>query len=203
MELKPILIKRDSTSNPNNIHIESTGKMVLVHGDYIKEQYDIILIDPEAEIKECDLFITGNNTILKCTNVESNWIYFTQNCDNLTYSENKSQCTKITASTDPTLKLPQIPIEFINKYISEYNKGNKIEEVLVGYDELRVEQQDSDIWLLKKKLKIKDNTITIKEVKDSWNKDEITELFHKFREISYYKRFVHRDYLDNWIEKNL
>lgn len=41
---------------------------------------------------------------------------------------------KIIASTDPLLKLPQIPKSFIKYFISEWNKGNKIEKVNVVYD---------------------------------------------------------------------
>ena len=40
---------------------------------------------------------------------------------------------KIIATTDPSLNLPEIPKSFIEYFIAEWNKGNKIEKVEVEY----------------------------------------------------------------------
>jgi len=52
------------------------------------------------------------------------------------------------------------------------------------------------------KLKVnpKDNTITIKKLKDSWNKDEVIELIYKYcKEIT--QCISEKD--EKWIEENL
>ncbi len=51
---------------------------------------------------------------------------------------------KIIASTDPTLNLPSLSQTFIQKYISEYNKGNIITKVNVEYcDWFKKESNDN------------------------------------------------------------
>lgn len=86
-------------------------------------------------------------------------------------------------------QLPQPSQSFIEKYVEEYNKGNIITEVMVEYDTYPLGPNGNVIgtdkpypynglisnFEIKYGLKInpKDNTITIKKVKDSWNKEEI------------------------------
>ena len=72
--------------------------------------------------------------------------------------------------------LPQPSQQFIQKFVEEYNKGNVITDVLVEY-ELKITHDgrinnNTKMW---EELKInpKDNTITIKQVKKSWNKEEV------------------------------
>lgn len=84
------------------------------------------------------------------------------------------------ASMDKYINLPQIPKSFIDKYITEYNKGNVIEDVLVDYELLAKcgnvllpcsphnNKDNSDMSIYSEYLKIsKDNTITISKVKNS------------------------------------
>lgn len=68
--------------------------------------------------------------------------------------------------------LPSIAKSFIEKYITEYNKGNVIDKVMVEYDN-DVNYLNSGGW----KVKIStDNTINIKLIKDLWNRDEVIQL---------------------------
>ena len=110
----------------------------------------------------------------------------------------KSNCKKIIATTDSSLtltglqsrsskdfsilSLPQPSQQFIEKYIEEYNKGNVITDVLVEY-----ESDFNSCFCTKdicngnncpKKLKVnpKDNTITIKIVKDCYTREEVVKL---------------------------
>lgn len=91
-------------------------------------------------------------------------------------------CKKIIATTDSSLEisnnfgytqllpntkdfkfyLPQLPQSFIDLFISEYNKGNIIEEVGVEWQETR--------GILGVDI---DNTISIKPIKDSYNKEQM------------------------------
>ena len=129
----------------------------------------------------------------------------------------------IIATTDTSLKinkfnsgvfkelkysLPQLSQQFIEDYIKEYNKGNVITEVEVEYNndwnaQLKEAYPDyKDLY--KPKLVINsDNTINIKPIKDSWSREEVIELFHKYKidhdgDGSYYK-----DILNKWLEENL
>ena len=83
------------------------------------------------------------------------------------------------------INLPQPSQQFIEKYIEEYNKGNVITDVLVEYELISNEEYfgntvnpDNDVPYFDEKLKInpKDNTITIKKIKDSYSREEVIEL---------------------------
>jgi len=120
-------------------------------------------------------------------------------------------CKKIIATTDSSLTnvynkdtvkefeilTPSIPQSFIDKYVSEYNKGNVITEVLVEY----INNYD-DVERLSDFEEPKlnpDNTNNIKTVKDSWTKEEVIELMSKS-----FNRGVSRQLFDQtWIENNL
>ena len=133
-----------------------------------------LYIISDDEIKEGDWFINlFNNVIVQA----HNWIYV-------------STCKKIIATTDTSLeivskginpvyeKLPQPSQQFIEKYIESYNKGEVITDVL--------------------KVNPKDNTITIKKLKDSWNRQEVFALITTFNRAN-----VDTPNVLKWIEENL
>jgi hypothetical protein len=118
---------------------------------------------------------------------------------------------KIIASTDPSLSLqckycgrikvissglcgncgrfssnllPSPSQSFIEKYVEEYNKRNKIEDIMIEYEEETNTQIANEIPLglhIPEHIKInsKDNTITIKKIKDSWTREEVVDLINK------------------------
>lgn len=101
--------------------------------------------------------------------------------------------------------LPQPSQAFIEKYIEGYNKGNTITDVLVEYEE-------NPYWGRKNELKeiikvnSKDNTINIKQIKDSWNKEELQELKQDILHLCvwYQGRDVDRCIrVEKWVEENL
>ena len=132
---------------------------------------------------------------------------------------------KIIASTDPYLELPKPSNAFIEKYISEYNKGNILEKVLVEYYKGHVnvykESTPVDCKIIYfnefgefEGLKVsKDNTITISKVKDSWSREEVIELIKsavgESHDFSRENNDIHsigiieRRFLNAWINKNL
>ena len=117
-----------------------------------------------------------------------------------------SSCKKIIAATDKSLLLdyvgyehgtarkyeskvylPQIPQLFIEQYITEYNQGKIISNVLVEYDKEELYTRDipraglkpenRDMWY---SLKINQNhEINIKTVKDSFSREEVIALITK------------------------
>ena len=140
---------------------------------------------------------------------------------------------KIIATTDKSLvdtihnpaeefkhiwELPQPSQSFIEKYVEEYNKGNVITEVMVEYD-YRVKSGTIDehkkglagYEYFELKVNPKDNTITIRKTKDSWNREEVVKLLEEIHDMSYENcqydysltataRYVN---VDKWIEENL
>jgi len=125
---------------------------------------------------------------------------------------------KIIATTDKSLNLPHTSDSFIEKYVEEYNKGNIITEVMVEYEEIHRETDEiigmdglpNGLLYYECNLKInpKDNTITIRKTKDSWNREEVVELMAKaFYTDCRVWRNRYQDWeevdFDKWIEENL
>ena len=104
--------------------------------------------------------------------------------------------------------LPKPSDSFIKKYIEEYNKGNVITDVLVEYELISNEEYflntinpDENVPYFDENLKInpKDNTITIRKVKDSWNREEILNDIEQ----AIIQGLDIGQYRDKWIKENL
>lgn len=130
---------------------------------------------------------------------------------------------KIIATTDTELSrnmklgtyIPKPSQSFIEKYVESYNAGKPITDVLVEYEEARCHaaypqqhycvKPQCTCFAIPFKLKInpKDNTITIKRVKDSWNREEIEVLLGKLHDDladTSVSRFVT---FNKWISENI
>lgn len=145
----------------------------LAYGKKVQEPYNMVETEQhlyflsDEEIKEGDWGISKLNEIVQ----------FKKNYESTLYK-------KIIATTDKSLiipydgktpisenwegyKLPQPSQSFIEKFVEEYNKGNVITEVLVEYED-KVAMDGHTI--IGSELKIsKDNTITIRKVKESFS----------------------------------
>ena len=123
--------------------------------------------------------------------------------------------------------LPQPSIQFIEKYIEEYNKGNVITEVLVEVilDEWKSKDFKPVIFhdidrliefgynpkfnftFKKGGLKLdSQNQITIRKLKDSWSREDISKLVIKLKSLSkenQLKIINSVESFDKWIEENL
>jgi len=77
--------------------------------------------------------------------------------------------------------LPQIPQQFIEQYITEYNKGNIGSEVVVEYESVEYARNMPMIHqkYYVDELKLTNNTINIKTVKDSFSREEVNALITK------------------------
>lgn len=123
-------------------------------------------------------------------------------------------------------KYPQIPQSFIDYYINKYNKGNKIEKVEVEYivDKYDIRNQykdclsgkywmdepippSPDVLYTNAEYYIpktnSDNTINIKPIKESWNKEEVKQKFRDFRRDVLPFGQISDHTLNEWISKNL
>lgn len=180
-----------------------SGSLFDIEGGYCKPQH--LYITSDDEIKEDDWFIV-NNIIKKCVDIKSNknitWVI-----DELGNEDIIKFCKKIIATTDTSLNLPQPSQQFIEKYIESYNKSEIITDVLVEYEEINIGpdlkqnlRYYPDNFELKLKINPKDNTITIKKLKDNWNREEIINLLYRV------KRNIHAisdENFEKWIEENL
>lgn len=119
-------------------------------------------------------------------------------------------------------ELPQPSQSFIEKYIDEYNKGNIITNVMVEYENKMYCKHCADVLVYNNrnwkcircndinydvvdKLKInpKDNTITIRKVKDSWSKEEVSNLMMQAWIFGQANPNCHYTFREEWIEKNI
>jgi len=139
---------------------------------------------------------------------------------------------KIIATTDNSLKikvrdnyvasgyienyLPQPSQSFIEKYFEKYNKGEQIAEVMVEYEEFRMTLETETKYPEHLKVNPKDNTITIKPVKDSWNREELDQLMNHLlndvlckldKDSINFRRYPNSnkiaEFIINWIKQNL
>lgn len=187
-----------------------------------------LYITSDDKIKEGDWIIGFNNIVTKAKN---------NTLVNMTTTIGKI-CKKIIATTDTSLnyikhddtvpypkgeqiRLSQPSQQFIEKYIESYNKGEVIIDVLVEYEAyvetggyLGIAQhliEDKKNWKYQLKVNPKNNTITIKKLKDSWNKEEVIKLLKLLKKdtINSIDLDINTDNLicdleiNKWIEENL
>lgn len=153
------------------------------------------------EIKEGDWYL-NNDVLFRADNVFDNGNNPNQNKYN----------KKIIATTDESLKIPYdgtTPISKdwsgkslprpSNEFLKKYCELGGIDEVIVEYEEYDWNEYTDTYW--NSKLKVApDNTITIKSIKDSWNREEVVKLIKEFHNCicDHPARSV-----NNWIKENL
>lgn len=125
------------------------------HHLYILSDEKIELGDWYVDLKLNQIFLRQNPRINECENFK-----------------------KIIATTDKSLKLPQPSLGFINEFIAHYNAETPINHVMVEYEE-HLDQTHSKHGAYIQKLKVnpKDNTITIRKVKDNFTRAEAIEIY--------------------------
>jgi len=161
---------------------------ILRHYLYIIRVYDTK--DETSWIKEGDWFIADEYSKPEMAIISGNKVngYLLKGCK------------KIIATTDKSLNLPEPSQAFIEKYIEEYNKGNIITNVMVEYG-IDIVGKSYDMYD-EKAVKVKSNTITIKKVKDSWNREEVEALCKKAF-THYHNTNMTNGHFEIWIEENL
>jgi len=175
----------------NNILYNATAvKGVRSHKD---TKFQELYIISDDEIKECDyVYDSYKDSVYQATKV------VIHNMKSLDYEQ---YLKKIIATTDTSLNLPQPSQQFIEKYIESYNKGEVIINVLVEYEELKDEAFRT--YLIRPKTNNKDNTITIKKLKDSWSRKEVINNLKTMHINLYGADKYALEQVDNWIKENL
>ena len=165
--------------------VEKTkGKLILngLKNDEYKEHQHLYIISDD-KIKEDDWCIDSDRNIFQHKNhfpisIGQRKIIATTNT--LLKIEIDGNRGDLLPDVSFDINLPQPSQQFIQKYIEEYNKGREIKEVLVEYELVSNEEYflntinpDDDVPYFDENLKInpKDNTITIKKVKDSYTRE--------------------------------
>lgn len=196
LDFKDICLKDDKLYLGNSYELyQKRG----AHKNSFGSQNQHIYIISDDEIKEGDykiIYSTLSGDVLDIKQHQK---------DEQTPSNQK----KIIATTDTSLSpqvwiksigylsLPQPSQQFIEKYIEAYNKGEIITDVLIEYDWVSLNFE----FFWKLKVNPKDNTIIIKKLKDSWNREEIINKLKKFNcsvEID-----MRENEFNKWIEENL
>lgn len=208
------------TASPDNKDYQCQHLYIVSSDEEIKENYKgfaVVTVKDDTRIKYLvEIIVTEKNQIYVKGDIKFTSEYYIWN--------------KIIATTDKSLEiktgeiivgryavinsLPEPSDSFIKKFIESYNAGNPITEVLVEYETF----QNMDVYKNKDntkrdhvgddgyvyndyKLKVdKDNKISTFKIKDSWSREEVTNILYKHTEdmLSGYK-----DTLENWIEQNL
>jgi len=147
-----------------------------------------------------------------CLNSYDNqiWQYRTSPCP-LPYWGNKDTLTKIIATTDTSLGLPQPSQEFLELYCKRYNKGTLIMDVMVEYEQWTVFHGEHNNTPTKTTLKVNpDNTINIKPIKDSWSREEVNQEKEEFIHLFFSKHYnklsninFTSQYIREWCKENL
>lgn len=182
------------TTDSNNLYHKDNQNLI---NSYIgktsnSEWINLYIIEPttNASYSKGDWFlcIYEDNSIsspIQITGFFKTWLV----SGNIEYERHR--CRKIITTTDESLTMKQGTLEyplgefnlpkpsnsFISKYTEEYNKCNQIIDIFVEYN------QESDFsYHFKEQLKInsKDNTITIKKIKDTYTKKEVEETIQSY-----------------------
>ena len=180
-------------------------------------QFWNLYIISDDEIKLFDWVYNNKENIVEQITSKTQLIFvLEENKENQTFK-------KIIATTDILLKieingnrgnllpdvsfdinLPQPSQQFIEKYIEEYNKGNVITDILVEYEEGRSYSGNKGL-IIKEWLKInpKDNTITIKKLKDSYSREEVIKLLESMP--NFFNNSISKqiELRTKWIKENL
>jgi len=181
-----------------------------------------LYIISDDEIKEGDWILSDSNVLTQSSNgfdahdrfkkiivTTDTSLKFRCKCCNGTSIIEEEPCR--TCTSGYTGNLPQPSQQFIEKYIEQYNKGNIITNVLVEYNiyddqcdgfSCGICNCDSTTEKLINELKInqKDNTITIKKLKDSWDREEVIELLTK---LNHTLGIGSNRTFEEWLEQNL
>lgn len=211
-------------------------KLELIHyvtnGDGLNLQHLYIVSDDKIE--EGDWVIINGKLIRQCSKTVNENGFIEVSGFNAVL---ENACKKIIATTDTSLitcqckkvgyhklsckqtyNLPEPSQGFTKVFIEEYNKGNVITEVMVEYEKNEPNPQtiskefDFDDVSFDLKINPKDNTITIKKLKDSWNKCEHAANLIKYRQdYEQFKKDSHfgpnqreiEEWSNKWIEENL
>lgn len=172
---------------------------------------DSFLIAKSRDFLPQHLYIISDDEI-----EEGDWVR--DSISNIRQADNadlNAQYPKVIATTDTSLLkdyfqqslngvacLPQPSQSFIEKYITEYNKGNKIEEVEVEYEPIGNWRHAQFVHTRDIPIIDSNNCISIQSTKDSYTREEVIQLLKKYDEEFVTTKKLSSLCFDKWIEEN-
>lgn len=203
---KAKIILLDGNTESNITMVNKVSKQLIFHEEKVSNNHNVqhLYIISDEEIKKSDWCFDKN--ITNPIQIDSSYPKeFLKEC-----------CKKIIATTDELIinkyddrfkevsinrkslntYLPRPSQSFLELFVSEYDKGNIITEVMVEYEpamKLHKGEISDESYP-------KDNTINIKKVKDSFSREEVKTILYKhFEDILK----GNKQTLEEWIEENL
>lgn len=195
---------------------------------YNKELYYVIDGEFNLNRDKYNIYITTDDKIEKGDYFYNTELNRVVEATSIKYPNERN---KIIATTDTSLNSTQVVKEFITKegihkaklksglpkpsqqyielYIESYNKDKVIESIMVEYE---TSNKMSEHYVTNRILINQDNTINIKQIKDSWNREEVIynvikhrNDFLKFKTSSYYNPNDKeiKEWENNWVKENL
>jgi hypothetical protein len=217
-----IMLLTENLSPINLCALNLHNSNIFNHPTNSKSQHLYIISDDE--IKKGDWYINTNlNTVIQCKDLSTiknkplrKKIIATTDTS-LIYNRKQLYDNGLLDKDEQCFykELPQPSQQFIEKYIESYNKGEVITDVLVEYEKVvemrqgypkpstansKTEWNYDKIISYNLKVNPKDNTITIKKLKDSWNLEEMCS------NMQYYMEHCKRaGYITphQWLKENL
>lgn len=199
---------KDCLHKPNQLYIRTTKDSEI--GNFYENtfSYNLYITNPKEEIKEGDWCLDKYNQIWKYSSGKLR-SYDKLGIERFTTDNIEGQgVKKIIATTDESLKFGEDVPGFIkykslpkpsNEFLRKYCEVGGIDEVLVEYEYNHDDTVPFPKTVEGQEFKLKvapDNTITIKPIKDSWNREEVVELFEKYIDAG-------KPILYPWIKENL
>ena len=226
---KVVMIPTEKSSlftHADELLFNKTGERE-VNLEYGTQPQHLYILSDE-EIKEGDWFINelnqvwkhngkvqpykGSKKIIATTDtslIKTNHRYTIRPIYASKFEDNSRVIATVDSWDKKELIMPKPSQSFIEKYISEYNKGNVITDVLVEYEYIAGGRTSAAPEVYEKgfglqlKVSPKDNTITIRPVKNSWSRNEVVELLTAWNFEFHENSEIYKQGLNKWIEENL
>ena len=201
MKCRVVMLPTETASriglNPHGIYMYYIVPVRTEHSQHL-------YICSQEEIKIGDWFYWYDSDgeskyVLQCTSISKDTIrtYYEAHSVHGIGDWSEDYAKKIIASTDPALELPRPSDEFLRRYCE--NQG--IDDVLLEL----VQNYNHDISIYPDVFSLKvapDNTVTIRPIKDSWNREKVKAVLHAYREYVWRNGATLKD-LETWINQNL
>lgn len=193
-----------TNNKKNSLWLDTTNVAYLLSNHFLIQGhasgiYQHLYIIIKEELKKGDWYMwKGNKQICKAD----------ESLDTLNRHMKKNDIAKIIATTDKltdcllTPMLPTVHNQFISAFTQSFNRNKAIAKVFVEYE------PDLTLTKVEYKLKIdRFNTINTKELKETWTRDELKELFrqHEIDVIKYLNsdEIAVPSFNEHWTNQNL
>ena len=196
---KVIMLPTENKQDNIPLHLGVDGKLRCNYSNryanVLVEKAQHLYFTMDEKIKENDWQI---NTLTNTVSIRKDWLHH----------GNIGRTRKIIVTTDKSLGLPEPSQAFIQKYC----ELGGIDEVDIEYKIITVPPPCYEEFEPEIKVDSTHNTVIIHSIKDSWSREELTDILQVYRlDYEQYKRSCHYrpnqkeivDWSNKWIKENL